>query len=276
MIEIISDTLDTIIGRFGLVALVDIVLVTISLYWLLLIISGTTAMTVLRGAGLFIVLVFLVSRIFELTVLNWLLSKSVGGLVLGLVIIFQAEIRRVFERIGRTGLHSVLRVSDRKSVIESIIRTSFNLSKSRVGALIVLERETGLADITDTGIYIQSRITPELLGSIFTDNSPLHDGAVIIHGESIVAAGCTLPLTSSSISTGLGMRHRAAIGLTENTDAVVIVVSEETGRVSLVSNGKVFPASDETAILRQLFYFFDLKINNEPEVEESLGVNNED
>ena len=276
MIEIISDTLDTIIGRFGLVALVDIVLVTISLYWLLLIISGTTAMTVLRGAGLFIVLVFLVSRIFELTVLNWLKKKTVGGLVLGIVIIYQAQIRSVIVRIGRTGLHSVLRVSDRKSVIESIIRTSFNLSKSRVGALIVLERETGLADITDTGIYIQSRITPELLGSIFTDNSPLHDGAVIIHGESIVAAGCTLPLTSSSISTGLGMRHRAAIGLTENTDAVVIVVSEETGRVSLVSNGKVFPASDETAILRQLFYFFDLKINNEPEVEESLGVNNED
>ena len=123
MFELISETFETIIGRFGLVAIVDILLVTIALYWLLLIISGTSAMTVLRGAGLLVVFVFLISRIFDLTVLNWLLSKSVGGLVLGLLVIFQSEIRRVFERVGRTGLHSVLRVADRKSVIDKIIHT---------------------------------------------------------------------------------------------------------------------------------------------------------
>ena len=275
MFELISETFETIIGRFGLVAIVDILLVTIALYWLLLIISGTSAMTVLRGAGLLIVIVFLISRIFDLTVLNWLLSKSVGGLVLGLLVIFQSEIRRVFERVGRTGLHSVLRVADRKSVIDKIIHTSFTLSKSRIGALIVLERETGLEDITDTGIYIHSQITTELLGSIFTHNSPLHDGAVIIHGDSIIAAGCTLPLSNLPVSAGLGMRHRAAIGLTENTDAAVVVVSEQTGRVSLISNGRVFPATEENAILRQIYNLFDIAIDRSVNAIESNGAANE-
>ena len=261
MIEVISSTLDTIILRFGLVAIVDIAIVTIALYWIFLIISGTTAMTVLRGAGLFFLIMFVISKIFDLTVLNWLLSKSVGGLVLGLVVLFQTEIRKVFERVGRTGLHSVLRVADRKLVIDQVIKTSFVLSKAQVGALIVLERETGLEDVTDTGIYIQSKITNELLGSIFAANSPLHDGAVIIHGESIVAAGCTLPLTASTLSEGFGMRHRAAVGITETTDAVVLVVSEQRGMVSLVSDGKVFPSTEEKALLKQLYYLFDITLD---------------
>jgi diadenylate cyclase len=255
----IPEGLRDVVARFDASAAVDIVIVAGSIYWLLLLVRGTTAMTVLRGVGVLLVGAFVVSQVFNLVVINWILRNSVTGLLLGGLIVFQPEIRRALERLGRTGLHTILRRDERQDTLNMVVRSAFALARTNTGALVVLERETGLQEVIDTGIPVHGTLSVELLLSIFPESSPLHDGAVVIRGGSIIAAGCTLPLSDSPLPAEFGMRHRAALGITERTDAVVVVVSEERGQVSLCSNGRMVPNLDEHRLSRQLHRLFDLQ-----------------
>lgn len=264
----VPEGLRDVLVRFDVSAAVDIVIVALSIYWLLLLVRGTTAMTVLRGVGVLLISAFVLSRIFNLVVINWILRNSVTGLLVGALIVFQPEIRRALERLGRTGMRSILRREERQDTLNMIVRASFGLARSSTGALIVVERETGLQEVIDTGIPMNATLSVELLLSIFPETGPLHDGAVVIRGGTIVAAGCTLPLSDSPLPAEYGMRHRAAVGLTERTDAVVVVVSEERGSVSLCSNGRMVPNLDEHRLSRQLHRLFDLEYH---EVTESPG-----
>ncbi|MDP2327020.1 MAG: diadenylate cyclase CdaA [Dehalococcoidia bacterium] len=256
----IPEGVSDVLLRFDVAAAVDILLVSGSIYWLLLLVRGTTAMTVLRGVGVLLVGAFLLSRVLDLRVLNWILRNSVAGLLIGMIIVFQPEIRRALERLGRTGLHSFLRKEERQDALNVVVRAALVLARQNIGALIVLERETGLQEVIDTGVPINASISSELLLSIFPESSPLHDGAVVVRVDQIVAAGCTLPLSESPLPAEYGMRHRAAVGITERTDAVVIVVSEERGQVSLCSNGRMVPDLDEQHLSRQLHRLFDLDL----------------
>lgn len=258
----IPEGLRDVLVRFDASAAVDILIVSGSIYWLLLLVRGTTAMTVLRGVGVLLIGAFLLSRVFDLRVINWILRNSLTGLLVGMLIVFQPEIRRALERLGRTGLHSILRREERQDTLHIVVRAAFVMARQETGALIVLERETGLQEVIDTGIPLHAALSTELLLSIFPETGPLHDGAVVVRGGSVVAAGCTLPLSDSPLPAEYGMRHRAAVGLTERTDAVVIVVSEERGAVSLCSNGRMVPNLDETRLSRQLHRLFDLEYHD--------------
>lgn len=260
----IPDGVVDVFSRLNLSAFIDILIVSVSIYWLLLLLRGTTAMTVLRGVGVLLIGAFLLSRVLELRMLNWVLRNSVTGFVIVLPIIFQPEIRRALERLGRTGLRSVLGRPENRDVIELVVRAASQLARQSTGALIVLERETGLQEVTDTGVPVNAALSVELLHSIFFKDSPLHDGAVVIRGEMIIAAGCTLPLSEAPLPAEYGMRHRAALGITERTDAVVLVSSEERGEVSLASNGRMVPSLDETRLSRQLHRLFGLEIESPP------------
>ncbi len=258
----IPEGLRDVLIRFDISSAVDILIVAFSIYWLLLLMRGTTAMTVLRGVGVLLIGAFALSWVFNLMVINWILRNSVTGLLVGALIVFQPEIRRALERLGRTGMRSILRREERQDTLNLIVRASFDLARTSTGALIVIERETGLQEVIDTGIPLNATLSTELLLSIFPDTGPLHDGAVVIRGGSMVAAGCTLPLSDSPLPAEYGMRHRAAVGLTERTDAVVVVVSEERGAVSLSSNGRMVPNLDEHRLSRQLHRLFDLEIQD--------------
>jgi diadenylate cyclase len=213
---------------------------------------GTTAMTLLRGGFAIICVIFLLGRILELSVVNFLVRNSLPGLVLGAVVIFQPEIRRALERAGRTGVRSWLAGSDQDVAVEEIATAVVELSRARHGAIIVLERSTGLEDYIDRGTRLDAALNAKLIEGIFYPNSPLHDKAIIVRNSRIVAAGCTLPLASGETADRLGTRHRAALGISEQTDAIAVVVSEQTGGVSIASDGRLIPLRDETRILSTL------------------------
>jgi len=252
-----------VFARIDASAVVDILIVSLSIYWMLLLVRGTTAMTVLRGVGVLLIAAFLLSRVLELPMLNWILRNSVAGLVIGMIVIFQPEFRRALERLGRTGLRSALGRREYRDTLDLVVRGSQELARQHVGALIVLERETGLEDVIETGIRIDARLSLELLTSMFTSSSPLHDGAVIVRVDTVLAGGCTLPLSQAELPAAQGTRHRAALGITETTDAVVVVVSEERGEISLASNGRMVAALDESRLSRQLHRLFDLEYHEE-------------
>ncbi len=252
-----------VFARIDASAVVDILIVSLSIYWMLLLVRGTTAMTVLRGVGVLLIAAFLLSRVLELPMLNWILRNSVAGLVIGMIVIFQPEFRRALERLGRTGLRSALGRREYRDTLDLVVRGSQELARQHVGALIVLERETGLEDVIETGIRIDAKLSLELLTSMFTSSSPLHDGAVIVRVDTVLAGGCTLPLSQAELPAAQGTRHRAALGITETTDAVVVVVSEERGEISLASNGRMVAALDESRLSRQLHRLFDLEYHEE-------------
>lgn len=252
-----------VFARIDASAVVDILIVSLSIYWMLLLVRGTTAMTVLRGVGVLLIAAFLLSRVLDLPMLNWILRNSVAGLVIGMIVIFQPEFRRALERLGRTGLRSALGRREYRDTLDLVVRGSQELARQHVGALIVLERETGLEDVIETGIRIDARLSLELLTSMFTSSSPLHDGAVIVRVDTVLAGGCTLPLSQAELPAAQGTRHRAALGITETTDAVVVVVSEERGEISLASNGRMVAALDESRLSRQLHRLFDLEYHEE-------------
>ena len=260
------DELREVLDRIDVSALVDMLIVSIAIYWALLVIRGTTAMTVLRGVGVLLLGAFALSRVFDLLVVNWILSNAVTGLVIAMVVIFQPEIRRGLERLGRTGLHSALHTDEQRDTLDIVVRASGQLARQRRGALVVLERETGLQEVIDTGIALDSELSVELLLSIFVTSSPLHDGAVIVHGNRLVAAGCTLPLSEAPLPAEYGMRHRAALGLTERSDAAVVIISEERGVMSISSSGRLVPDLDEVRMSRHLHRLFDLNSYEPPEV----------
>ncbi|HEY5475659.1 MAG TPA: diadenylate cyclase CdaA [Tepidiformaceae bacterium] len=236
-----------ILGQFKASSAIDVLLIAAMIFSILRLVSGTRAMTQLRGAiGLIIVAVVL-GRIFDLTVVNYMIRASLPALLIGAAIVFQPELRRALDRIGRTGLGGWLNKPQQEEVIDAIVEATERMSAERHGGLIVLERDTGLQDVIDTGIPVDARISPELLAGIFYPNSPLHDMAVVLRDERVVAAGCVLPLASELPANGhnLGTRHRAGLGITEHTDAVSVIVSEETGGISIALAGKLTTMSDE-------------------------------
>lgn len=221
---------------------IDILVVTYIFYKIYMLIKETRAEQLLKGIILLVILIP-ISGVLNLTMLNWILTKTLTIGVLSIVIIFQPEIRRALEQLGRTSfLDKALMEDDEvldRMVTEIAVATE-NLSKSRTGALMIIEQQTGLQDIANTGIKLDAEISSALLENIFVENTPLHDGATIIRNDRIQSAGCILPLTSSrDINKKLGTRHRAAIGMSESSDAIVIIVSEETGTISLAVNGNL-------------------------------------
>lgn len=238
------DTLRQIDARSAL----DILLIAVIIYALLLVLRGTTAMSLLRGGAIIFVAAFVLANSLDLTVLNWLLRNSLTGLLVAVPIIFQPEIRRTLERVGRTRVPSLRGRPATGAVVYAIVGGCRELSRQRHGALMVLERETGLEEFISTGRRIDAAPSAELLAAIFYRNAPLHDGALIIRADRIVAAGCTLPLTDAAMDGHVGTRHRAGIGVTERTDAVSVIVSEETGDVSVASNGRLVSGLDEASL----------------------------
>lgn len=221
----------------------DVLLVAVGIYWLLLLIKDTRAIQILIGLGALIAL-RVVADFLELLTLAWLLDNFLGPAVLIVVILFQADIRRGLGRLGRGFLP---RLSERQEshLVEEVVRATQALSARRVGALIVLERRTGLDDQIEAGVALDAAVSKDLLTSIFQPGSPLHDGAVLIQQGRLSHAGAILPLTlRANLPEGVGTRHRAAVGLTEDTDAVVIVVSEETGAISVVMGGDMVRGLD--------------------------------
>lgn len=219
----------------------DILLVTYVIYKLIMLIRGTRAVQLLKGI-MVIVITWLLSKYFQLTTLHWLMSQAFTFGVLAVVIIFQPELRRALEQLGRGRLFTrTSSTHDEDSItrlVQEVCKSVTYMAKRRIGALIVIERETGLNDYVETGIAINGKVSSELLINIFIPNTPLHDGAVIMRKDVILAAACYLPLSeNNSISKELGTRHRAAIGVSEVSDGVSIIVSEETGQVSFAANG---------------------------------------
>ncbi|AJA49668.1 TIGR00159 family protein [Clostridium pasteurianum DSM 525 = ATCC 6013] len=223
-------------------SILDIMVVTYIFYKGYMLIKETRAEQLLKGI-LLILLLMPVSNFLHLTMLNWILERTITIGVLSIIIIFQPEIRRALEHLGRTAFNDVHILENKEKmeeVITQIVNAVYNLSKTRTGALIVMEQRTKLEDIMSTGTKIEGIVSSAILENIFVVNTPLHDGATIIRNDRILASGCFLPLSSNyDISKKLGTRHRAALGISENSDAIVIVVSEETGVVSLAINGKL-------------------------------------
>lgn len=243
---------------------VDIAVVYYVFYRLLLLIKGTRAFQMLIGIGV-IVLVLVASQALEFYTLDWLIHSFWSQIVLAVVILFQPEIRRTLARVGERRLFRSLSTVEGSKFIEETVKAAVSMANKRIGALIVLERDTDLSTIVEMGTELDAKITKEILVSIFLPYSPIHDGASIIRNGRLVAAGCFLPLTlSSNISKALGTRHRAAVGLTEETDAVVVVVSEETGEISVVTNGVIEHNADAPTLRRTLSDIFIPKKNRKP------------
>ena len=218
----------------------DVAIVAVFFYQLLLLIRGTRAVQMAVGAG-FVTALFFLSRYLELEAVNWLIRNAAGYVVFAVIVLFQADIRRALAHFGRAPfLRYFSRQPGAEDAIEELVVAVTNLSSHRIGALIVIERQIGLRNYIEGGIPLDALITYDLLASIFQTTSPLHDGAVIVQGDRIAAAACFLPLSvDQKVSRQLGTRHRAALGLTEENDALAVVVSEETGIVSLAINGRL-------------------------------------
>jgi diadenylate cyclase len=244
--------------RFNWTSVIDILLVALVIYAVLYLVRDTQAIQLLRGIILLGILVFFLTQFFRLTAFSWLISNTIQVLLIAIPVIFQPEIRRGLERLGRTGLLFGRSTPEATltRVINYVSRASQRLSERRHGALMVFERETGLQEIIDTGVAMDALVSPELLTTIFYPNTSLHDGAVIIRGDRIASAAAVLPLASDLGDRRLGTRHRAAVGVTEGSDAIAVIVSEETGIISLAYNGRIIRHLDEGRLNRLLHAFY--------------------
>lgn len=219
--------------------IIDILLVAIVIYRLLLIIKGTKAAQMLIGLGLML-LAFLISGYMELYTMNWIIQSFWAQIVIALIVLFQPEIRRALAQMGEARFLQAFTSAEELKSLDEIVKAAVALANRRIGALIVIERDTSLKDFVEMGTPLDAKVSKEILLSIFHPTSPIHDGAVVIKGNRIIAAGCFLPIAlSAELSKTLGTRHRAGIGLTEETDAIAIIVSEETGTISMAMNGRL-------------------------------------
>ncbi|HYN87412.1 MAG TPA: diadenylate cyclase CdaA [Ardenticatenaceae bacterium] len=244
--------------QFGWTSVLDILLVALVIYAVLYLVRDTQAVQLLRGLLVLALLVFFLTQILSLTAFSWLIRNAIPALLIAVPVIFQPEIRRGLERLGRTGFLFGRSTPEgtMTRVITHVCRAAQRLSERRYGALIVFERDVSLQEIVNTGVTLDAVVSPELLTTIFFRNTTLHDGAVIIRGERIVAAAAVLPLASDLNDRRLGTRHRAAIGVTTSTDALAVVVSEETGTISLTYNGRIIRHLDEERLNRLLHAFY--------------------
>lgn len=234
--------------------LVEILILAVIFYYILQFFRGTRGAAILTGFVILFATLIVITRLTNLQILNWLLQKLMFYLALALIVIFQPEIRRALARLGRQG--NFLAGKARRAMADPIADAVLLLSSRKIGALIAIEREVETKMIQDTGVALKSEISAELLASLFFPGTPLHDGGVIISDNCIAAAGCVFPLTQNEdIARNLGTRHRAAIGMTEESDTVVIVVSEETGVVSIAYNGRLKSGFDDSHLRRVLSAF---------------------
>ncbi|MGE4489306.1 MAG: diadenylate cyclase CdaA [Kiritimatiellales bacterium] len=238
----------------GWTGMFEILILAMIFYFLLKFFRGTRGSAILTGLAMLFAVLILITRFTNLLILNWLLQKLMVYLALAMMVIFQPEIRRALARLGRQG--NFIGSKARKALTDPIADAVILLASRKIGALIAIEREVETKGIQDTGTRMNSEVSAELLASIFYPGTPLHDGGVIISGETIAAAGCVFPLTQNDdLARNLGTRHRAAIGLTEETDTVVIVVSEETGVISIAYNGRLRRGFDSAHLRRVLSSF---------------------
>lgn len=247
----ILDTLATFRWRDA----VDILVVAMVIYRVVVTFKGTRAVQMLGGVGL-LMAATVVSRRLELFSTSWILENLWSFWVIALVVLFQPELRRALAQVGQGPvLHRVFGSSraERSHAVDDVLKAAASLAARRIGALVVFERTTGLRHYAELGVPLDALVSPDLLGSIFLPYSPLHDGAVFIQGTRVVAAGCFLPLSRNmQLGRALGTRHRAALGISEETDAVAVVVSEETGRISVVAEGQIETPLDGETLRRRL------------------------
>jgi diadenylate cyclase len=259
--SLLSQILETF-GRFSLSSALDILIVTVVFYGVLMVVRGTRADQVLRGVILLFIFFSIMAALFHLTMVDWLLRNSPVVLLVAIPIIFQPELRRALEQVGRTSAiinHplATLQTPLLPATIEELATAIDRLATRRYGALLVLEGTTGLEDFVRSGVRVDAELTADLLVTIFFVHSPLHDGAVIVRGDRVLAAGCVLPLTDNPRAAGRGTRHRAAIGITEQTDAACIVVSEETGQISIARAGNLLTNVSRDRLVRYIELFYN-------------------
>ncbi len=254
----LSSLLWSVISRPTIVDILDILIVAFLIYQLLMLTRDTRASQVLKGLGILFV-VYWASDWLGFKALNWVLNMIVNSGAVVLVVLFQAEIRRALEQIGRAGSTRLDRIRSGKglktdtSVVAEIVSALVSLSRRRVGALIVIEQHTGLQDVIESGTHIDAEISAALIENIFEPNTPLHDGAMIIRGYRIEAAACILTLSEdTTISRELGTRHRAALGISETTDCITLIVSEETGIISMARGGRLTRHLDARSLRQTL------------------------
>lgn len=253
------NTIKNSILQFTFLDVIDILLVAAIIYGLLKITSKTRAIQVLKGLGVFIIAAQ-ICELAGLTTVTWLLDAVISAGAILIVILFQQEIRRALEKIGRGKIFDLSfsnEAGDDSKTIEEIERAVLNMSIRKTGALMVFENKTGLRDVIESGTILEAMISSELIENIFFPNSPMHDGAMILRGEKVVAAGCFLPLSDNrQIGSELGTRHRAALGISELSDATVIIVSEETGVISMAHEGTLSRYIDRKALRKILTDIF--------------------
>lgn len=254
--------------RLDWLSVLDIGLVALIFFGMLYLMRGTQAEPLLRGVIILLVIVSILGNTLTLPAFAWIFQRAIPALLIAIPVVFQPELRRALERIGRAGVWTgrpSRRVTDLDQMIPVIAQACQRLADRKHGALIVLERTTGLQSYADTGVVIDSAVSSELLQTIFFRNTALHDGAVIIRDNRVLAAACILPLTSSYMSDRrMGLRHRAAIGITEATDAIAIVVSEEHGTISIAHNGRIIRRLDAQRLETVLRAFYQLDGHTSP------------
>ena len=238
----IKQFLEIIMRAGNLVALFDILIVASILYWFMRMFKGTRAERMFWGLAV-IIMVYFISQRVELLTLHWILSNFLGSIVIFIIVVFQQDIRRALVHVGRP-FFNTRGITGSSEALEEITRAAASMSKDRTGGLIVMERGVDISDFLGAGVEIDANVSKELLLSIFNNGSPLHDGAVVVRGGRLDKAGCILPLTGKELAKSMGTRHRAAIGLAEETDAAIIVISEETGEMTLVVEDGVFTGLD--------------------------------
>ena len=241
---------------------IEIFILWIVFYRILVFFQGTRALYVLKGISYFI-LVFFIVQFLKLEILSWLLERFFGISILALLILFQQELRQGLARLGQQNLFAMdLAEAEAMAVIEEIVSSAYRLSSQQIGCLMAFERDIKLKTYIESGIPMDAKLSAELIQSIFSPQSPLHDGGVILHHERIVAASCLFPLSENpNLNKIIGTRHRAALGITEQTDSVVVMVSEETGEISVAADGKFIPVANRERLVNILRSLLIVKNN---------------
>jgi diadenylate cyclase len=256
-----------ILSRLDFISIIDILLVALVFYWILALIQGTQAVQLLRGILILSVLALILASAFDrLTAFGWLLNRAVPALLVAIPVIFQPELRRALDRVGRTSkIFAYPRFNTHiEKAIYAVSEAVIPMSQVRHGALIIFERNTGLEEYAETGVRLEAAVSSDLLMTIFSPNTPLHDGGAIIRGDQILAAAVILPLggeTALNRQQWLGTRHQAALGISQITDAIAVVVSEETGIISVAHNGQLIRGLDKKRLEQILIAFYKSELN---------------
>lgn len=270
-----KELVNNLLTGIGIADVIDILIVAFVVYKILGFIRESRAGQLVKGL-LILLAAFFASDIFQLYTLNWILKGTMTVGIIALIVVFQPELRRGLEYMGRSKLirpvFGKVNKNKAKSISVEVARAIENMSTTRTGALLVVERQTALTDICESGTILDANITSGLIETVFYEGSPLHDGALIIRGDKLYSAGCVLPLTENkSISKALGTRHRAGIGITENSDALVFIVSEETGIVSMAEDGKLDRFLDVKTVEKSMLNVY---LNNSSEDPTPYGIKN--